>query len=207
MGMPYNGNQNLNSGFQKMPDSSLKNKIISEFARQFNIAGPKLTLSGISSALHISKKTIYRYFSSKEDLYEEVLAATSAEIHAAQLAVKNDPSLSTKEKLLRILTIKTKAEALFDVSKMYQLQKFEPVFYGHLLAAYRIHWECFSELVEIGKQDGTLKPDTSAPFLVSLLTKGYEMCYEGDFLARNKMTYTEAVKKIAETVLAGIYAD
>jgi AcrR family transcriptional regulator len=187
-----------------MTDDTIRKQITTEFARQFNLIGPKTTLATLAKALHISKKTIYRYFKSKSDLYEKVLSATSDQIHAAQIAVRDDASLTTKEKLFKILTIKTEAEVLFDVSKMYQLKKYEPVFYSHLMAAYRLHWECFEALVEEGKTDGTLRPDASAPFLVSLLTKGYEMCYEGDFLSRNHLTYSEAVTELAKTILSGV---
>lgn len=190
-----------------MNSEDIRQKIIQEFAHEFNENGPRLVLSSVASALHISKKTIYRYFESKTAIYDCVLEETCAEIHAAQNKIVNDQSLTTKEKLFRILTIKSTTESLFDVSKMYEFLKYEPEFYQHLRAAYRSNWAPFSALIEQGKKDGTLKKDTSAPFLASLITKGYEMCYEGDFLARNKMTYTEAVKKIAETVLAGVYAD
>jgi AcrR family transcriptional regulator len=190
-----------------MNNENIRQEIIKEFAREFNENGPQLILSSVASTLHISKKTIYRYFESKAAIYDCVLEQTCAEIHAAQNKIVNDSSLTTKEKLFRILTIKSSTESVFDVSKMYEFSKYEPVFYQHLLAAYRTNWAPFSALIELGKKDGTLKKDTSAPFLATLITKGYEMCYEGDFLARNKLTYTEAVKKIAETVLAGVYAD
>lgn len=190
-----------------MNTEDIRKQIIQEFAREFNIDGPRLVLSSIASALHISKKTIYRYFKNKTAIYDCILEKTSEEIHAEQNKIVNDQSLSTKEKLFRILTIKSSTESLFDVSKMYELSKYEPEFYRHLLKAYRTNWSPFTALIEEGKKDGTLKKDTSAPFLVSLITKGYEMLYEGDFLARNQLTYTEAVKKIAETVLGGIYAN
>lgn len=190
-----------------MYNENVRDQIIKEFAKEFNEKGPQLVLSRVATTLHISKKTIYRYFESKTAIYDCVLKNTSDEIHAEQAKIVNDKSLSTKEKLFRILTIKSSTESLFDVSKMFEFLKYEPEFYLHLLRAYRTNWAPFTALIEQGKKDGTLKPDTSAPFLVSLITKGYEMCYEGDFLARNHLTYTEAVKKIADTVLAGIYAD
>jgi len=190
-----------------MNNENIRQEIIKEFAREFNKDGPQLVLSSVASALHISKKTIYRYFESKTAIYDCILAQTCAEIHAVQDKIVNDSSLNTREKLFRILTIKSTNESVFDVSKMYEFLKYEPVFHQHLLAAYRTNWAPFSALIELGKKDGTLKKDTSAPFLVSLITKGYEMCYEGDFLARNKLTYTEAVTKIAEIVLAGVYAN
>ncbi|MFA6619779.1 MAG: TetR/AcrR family transcriptional regulator [Bacilli bacterium] len=190
-----------------MNNEDIQDQIIKEFAREFNIDGPRLVLSSLAASLHISKKTIYRYFESKTAIYDCILEKTSEEIHAEQRKIVNDKDLSTKEKLFRILTIKSSTESLFDVSKMYEFSKYEPEFYQRLLNAYRTNWAPFTVLIEEGKKDGTLKKDTSAPFLVSLITKGYEMLYEGDFLTRNQLTYTEAVTKIAETVLGGIYAD
>jgi len=194
-------------GFPKMIEQTLEDKILDGFVHAFNESGPSFTLSEIASYLHISKKTIYTIFESKTDIYETLLRKTMKEIHDAQKKVFEDPNLNTREKLLKILTIRTSSEDRLDVSRLFTVEKAEPVFYQHLLKAYETQWDYFSDLVAIGKKDGTLKSDTSAPFLIGMIAKSYEMLYEGDFLARNHMTYTEAVVKIAKTVLSGVYAN
>ena len=47
---------------------SVKAKIIEAFIMEFNADGTKLNLDNVAKRIHISKKTIYRYFSSKTDI-------------------------------------------------------------------------------------------------------------------------------------------
>jgi len=188
-----------------MNDLTLQDKIAMGFMTQFNLKGPKLTIEDVAVSLHIAKKTIYTVFDSKKSIYEYILAKTSDEINTHKLAIINDKKMTTKEKLMKFLTIKTTAESTFDVSKLSEVAKYEPEFYVELLASYSKEWESFKLLVEMGKKDGTLKPDTSADFLIDLLTHGYAMFYENDFLKKNHLTYTEAVRKLAELVLSGVY--
>ena len=44
----------------------LRPEIVDSFIAEFNEFGPKLTLDRVSSRIHISKKTIYRFFRSKD---------------------------------------------------------------------------------------------------------------------------------------------
>ena len=48
----------------------------------FNEHGCKLNLDDISQKLHISKKTIYRHFASKEEILEQIMTETFDDVHA-----------------------------------------------------------------------------------------------------------------------------
>lgn len=183
----------------------LKERITLEFLAQFSLTGPDTKLSSVASALHISKKTIYRCFKSKREIYENILREASEEILRGQKKVYEDPKMTTKEKLYAILTIKTTREMQVNIGKMFELEEKEPVVYEELLKAYESQWDYFTRLIEEGKLNGTLKKETSAPFMVALLSSAYERLYRDNFLIKNKMTYTDAVTLLAKVVLEGIY--
>ncbi|MFA6829908.1 MAG: TetR/AcrR family transcriptional regulator [Bacilli bacterium] len=182
-----------------------KQTIIDAFISIFNQLGYKVTLDKVASKLHIAKKTIYKYFTSKEEIYEFILNNTVDEITENQKVVYFDKSLSTKEKLYRILTIETTTEANVDMSRVYELVSHEPIFGKILLESYEKHWQFFILLVDQGKLEKILRPDVNARFLVGLLTNGMEMVYRTDFLRKANLTYTEAIKMLASTVLEGFY--
>jgi len=188
-----------------MSTLSLENRIFEGFIHEFNRLGPAVTLNDIARYLHMAKKTIYTVFDSKTDIYERLLQRTMDEILQAQKGVFEDTSLSTHDKLLKILTIKTTSETLLDVSQFSAIHKYEPDFYAHLMKAYEMQWDYFTRLVEIAQKDGTLRCDVTPSFLTNMLAKSYEMLFQPDFLVRNHMTYTEAVTKIAQIVLSGVY--
>jgi AcrR family transcriptional regulator len=88
----------------------VRQKIIDECIRLFNEKGCRFTLDDIVAGLHISRKTIYKYFLSKDDILYSMLEETMAGIRAQQRRLALDETLPTREKLRRALTIDTKYE-------------------------------------------------------------------------------------------------
>jgi AcrR family transcriptional regulator len=188
-----------------MASSSLENRIFEGFVHEFNRLGPAFTLNDIAHYLHMAKKTIYTVFDSKSDIYERLLQRSMKEILAAQKAVFEDNSLSTHDKLFKILTIKTTNETLLDVGKFSVIHEYEPAFFEHLMKGYELQWDYFARLVEIGKKDGTLRPNTNAAFLINVLTSAYQGFYRDNFLLESHLTYSDAVAALAKTILSGAY--
>ena len=181
--------------------------IVESFIKEFNKNGPRLNLDDVASSIHMSKKTIYRFFRSKQSIYEYILNDASKQILLAQQAIFTDESLSTKEKLYRITTIQTTWEGKIDLSHMGEVQDLEPEVYNHVIEAYNTHWGLLLKLLENGIADGTLKPDTNPAFLVNLFQHGMTALYENGFLARAKLTYTEGICLLSKTIFDGAFAD
>ena len=189
-----------------MEERNVKLAIVNEFVSQFNEQGPKVTLDSICKPIHISKKTIYKYFPSKAGIYEYLLDEATRNVLEGQKAVYENPDLSTREKLTKILTIRTEWETRIDVSKIFEFETFEPAFYSKFLKAYESNWDYFLSLMDKGKRDGTVKPDVNPDIVVALLSSAMVNLYKGDALKRLGISYAEAIEKIANTVLFGILA-
>ena len=188
-----------------MVSDSVRDAIVHEFITQFNVDGYKVTLSSVSSAIHISKKTIYKYFDSKDEIYLFILKRASDEILSGQKEVYGNESLSTKEKLMAILTLKTTAEEHLDMLKVFDLKDHEPVIYQAIMDSYEAQWHYFTELVKEGVKDGTLKEDVKPGFMVGVLESSMEKLYEKGFLEKLDMSFTEAIAELAHIVLEGVY--
>ena len=80
----------------------IKEEIVNSFIAEFNVSGPKLTLDQVTARIHISKKTIYKDFSSKRAIYDIILERTSSYIVEKQKEIQQDDSIDLKEKLYRI---------------------------------------------------------------------------------------------------------
>lgn len=180
--------------------------IVESFIREFNKHGPKLNLDDVASSIHMSKKTIYRFFRSKQSIYEYILNDASKQILTAQRLIFSKEGLSTKEKLFAIVTIKTDWETKIDLRHMNELQVYEPVVFQHVLEAYSTHWDLLLRLLEQGVQDGTLKKDANPAFLLNLFQHGMVSFYEADVLTRSKLSYSEAVELLAKTIFEGALA-
>ena len=186
-----------------MSKRNIKEEIIGEFIKQFNAVGCKVNLDVLASNIHISKKTIYQYFDSKLDIYNYILKESEEVIHAKQISIFNDDKLSTKEKLIQILTIQAPRETEIDISKLYSTKKYEPKFYDNLINSFGKSWDYIVALIEKGKEEKIVK-NISSTFVISLLQVGMEMLMKDDFLSKNKITYTEGIVLLANIVLYGI---
>lgn len=191
-----------------MSDSNrdVKMEIVHSFIREFNKKGHKATLDEVSANIHISKKTIYKYFSGKQDIYAYILASSSRFVAQAQEAIFADPSLATLDKFRKLLTIKTPFEDELDMNRLHELSEFEPEVYAATMSAYESQWVYFRALLAQGKQEGVFKADANEEFLVGLFTAGMEMLYRQNLLKKIGMTYYEAICQLAETIIFGIRA-
>ncbi|MCB9498776.1 MAG: TetR/AcrR family transcriptional regulator [Bacillales bacterium] len=181
----------------------MKEEIILECINLFNIEGCKFHLDDVAKNLKISKKTIYKYFSSKEDILKTIVEESADAVKERQIAIYNDNTLETKEKLFQILTAKSKFENVLNLSKAFETEIYYPDVYTYFQKEFEKEWERAISLVQKGIDEGTFK-DMNIDLIKNLLLNGMQMLYKGDILARNHMTYHEAIIEIAKIVLEGI---
>lgn len=186
-----------------MGESDTKERIVAQFLQEFNRKGYKVTLDGISEKLHISKKTIYKYFASKSDIYLYILGCVLDEVVKRQKEIFDDCSLSISEKIRRILVIHTKWEKEIDFRKMSLLLEKEPAFDEELKKAYQVQWDYVRSLFDVGKKEGAIRENLDIDLLVLMLSSSYEALYSSGILDRD--SYSHQVEKIAGIVLDGCF--
>lgn len=186
-----------------MRRTSPKDKIVEQFIKDFNSKGHKVTLDNVSKEIHISKKTIYKYFPTKVDIYLYILYNAREEVKEKQKLIYEDKTLSLEDKIRKILTIKTDKEKQIDLSKLSTLCESEPLFYKELMKSYEIQWKYFKLLCEEGIKTKVLKEDTDVDLLIMMLSTSYEALYSTDYLKKKGISYSEAIERIANHLLDG----
>lgn len=132
-----------------------------------------VTMDDIVNELGISKKTIYKYFSNKEELVDEALSHIQNHIHNSVLCICNKGHNAIEENF----EIKNTFKDLFkntDDSPMYQLQKYYPKTYNKLMAdEFCMFKECILKNIEKGINEGlyqkNLEPELITKFYFSLV--------------------------------------
>ena len=184
---------------------SPKDKIVEQFIKDFNVKGPKVTLDNVSKEIHVSKKTIYKYFPTKVDIYLYILYTAREEVKEKQKLIYEDKTLSLEDKIRNILVIKTDKEKQIDLSKLQALCEVEPVFYHELLKSYEIQWKYFRLLVEEAIKKKIMKEDTDVDLLILMLSTSYEALYSNEYLKKKGITYSAAIERIANQLLDGCF--
>lgn len=81
----------------------MKNRIIQIAAQAMNERGTKFTIDTVAQRLGISKKTLYQYVSSKEELIHLIVDAALGDVHSQQTEILQSDKTFV-EKLTSILT-------------------------------------------------------------------------------------------------------
>ena len=95
----------------------LREKVLQGTMQAFNQKGLKFTMDDIARILGISKKTIYQAFPDKEALFLGMVDYLFDRIKESEREVLEDESLSTLEKIRRILGVMPEGSAVYAASR------------------------------------------------------------------------------------------
>ena len=84
-------------------NEELRQKILESTITVFNKKGLKLTMSDIATEISISKKTIYKEFDSKDELFDAMVDYIFDTIKEKENEIANDPNLGTIDRLKALL--------------------------------------------------------------------------------------------------------
>lgn len=190
-----------------MDNAALREVIIEEFVKQFNEKGPKVTLDSVCKEIHISKKTIYKCFQSKTDIFDSILTDALDAVKEGQRKVFDDENLPIKDKILAILTIPFPRQDEVDLSRIGEFYAYDPSFYERVLEAYRPNWGMVEKLIQKAKEEGQVRSDLDIKMAILVLMDAMRGLYEKDRLKNLGLTYTQAQAKIVKIILNGIFVD
>lgn len=185
-------------------DLTLREKIIFTFIVCFNEKGPLLTLDDVCSKIHISKKTLYTIFSSKEEIYKTIISETAKEIYAKEQAIYDEVNESLIGKLYKMIITKVSYEGRVLLWRINELAVTDPKIYRLFLKTYNTQWDFFSKVLTEAKEKGILRNDISNEIIVNSFVGAIEALFQGNFLIKNRITATEAVIKLVDMFLKGL---
>lgn len=181
----------------------LKESIIGATIGVFNQKGLKFTMDDIAKSLGMSKKTIYTVFSDKEELFLTMVDYIFNSIKESEQQIVEDDSLSTVEKLGKILGVMPECYKEVDFSKLYLLREKYPEIYKQVEIRLETGWESTIELIREGIDKGELRP-INIPLFKMMMEASLEQFFQRDILIRNKITYADALNQVVEILMVGI---
>lgn len=99
-----------------------KEKILQATIQAFNQKYFKFTMDDIASILAMSKKTIYTIFKDKNTLFMEMVDYLFDTIKESESEIIEDNTLSTIEKIRRILGVMPESYKDIDLRQLYMLK-------------------------------------------------------------------------------------
>lgn len=181
----------------------LREMILEGTIKAFNRKGLKFTMDDIARELAISKKTIYTVFADKESLFLAMVDYMFDHIKESEAAVVQDTSLSTVEKIKKILGVMPEGYKEVDFRQLYLLRERYPVIYKRVEERLETGWETSIALIEQGIAEGVIRP-VRIPLLKMMLEAALEQFFQRDILLRNQISYQEALTEVVDILVEGI---
>ncbi len=181
----------------------LKKDIMEACIVLFNEKGLKFTMDDVATYCHISKKAMYVVFDDKEALFLAMVDYLFDGIRASKEAVLNDESLSTLEKISKLLSAMPESYNEIDFEKLYLLRDKYTKTYERVEKRLESEWESTIALLEKGQAEGVIKP-VNIPLVKLIYEASIEQFFKRDVLVANNIPYKTAIKEVVNILVEGI---
>jgi len=181
----------------------LKIAVLEGTIHVFNKKGLKFTMDDLARELGMSKKTIYTIFHEKTELFLAMVDYLFDSIKVSEQEVLEDTTLSTLEKIKKILGVIPEGYNEIDFRQLYSLRDKFPGVYVQVEQRLETGWETTIALLEQGMREGVIRK-VSIPIVKTMMEASLEQFFRRDTLIKNGLTYGEALQEVVDIIVEGI---
>ena len=184
---------------------TLQSQILDSTAEIFSRSGLNFTMQDVAKEMHISKKTIYTAFPSKEELLNAMLDRGFELIHRAKEAILSS-DMPPAEKLRKVMIALPDEFASLDYRQMDHLEEKYPMTAARLAYHLESNWEPVDRLIRQGMEEGWLRKDLDLPILKISFSATLRSFLFSSGLEQNQIPYTQALDRFMDLLMAGMLA-
>jgi AcrR family transcriptional regulator len=190
-------------------DFETRNRIL-EAAREqfFHLGFTKVTMDEIASGLGMSKKTLYRFFSGKDELLREVVELNRGEIERGLDEILQDKSLSFVERLKRLMAFLAMRLSRIGAPFMQDLHRNAPELWKEIETFRRRKaTSVFGDLIDEGIQKGVFRGDVDRQLLTLMYVNLIQGIIHAEVLSQLPLSASQAFEAIIKVLFEGILTD
>lgn len=177
----------------------LREKIIGAAEELFRTEGLQFTMQEVAAALHISKKTIYTVYSSKEELLLDMIDGLFADIHRkkAELAASDAP---VEERIKAVIVALPEQYRAIDFRMSDELDEKYPAAARRVREHLENNWEPTIALLEEGIAAGRIRPVPVAVLRQMIVASIRSFLSGGE----NGIGYADTLEVMIDIIMNGI---
>ncbi len=167
----------------------------------------RVTMDDLAAELRMSKKTLYRHFSRKEDLALAALEANFARASVELNAILEDPRLDFDARLQALVRLVIGRFAR-SITVLRDFQRDAPALWHRLEALrHEVVQARFSELLSSGVEDGVLRSDLDLRLVLQMVLTLIDGLMRPDVLADLEMSAEQVYPRMLSILLDGMRAE
>ncbi|WP_125152649.1 TetR/AcrR family transcriptional regulator [Clostridium rectalis] len=180
----------------------MKSKIVESASKNIQLYGlRKFTVDSIAIDLKISKKTIYKYFNSKDDIINEYFKEVIDGDKESTLCIINNEG-SLEEKLYNIIYSYHKYK--LPIKVLDEVYKFYPDQWEKVQQLKRFKIDRGNKMLQYGMEKGIIKNNININIVSKILEKSSDLFLDFNFKNHNNITIKESMKQVISVILYGI---
>jgi TetR/AcrR family transcriptional regulator, cholesterol catabolism regulator len=163
-----------------------------------------LNMDDISRSLGISKKTLYQYVKSKEDLIEKLFLFDDFKMDTEFAKIKAE-NLNAIEILIRVSLIVFSEMGKFDPKIKFELKKYyEPIFNQFMVRKQNHIFDLISKNLEKGIAEGLYRGDLNIELVSGLYVRNLVLMHNKDYCIVEKVTFLQVFEVMFENHIRAI---
>lgn len=182
----------------------MRQRIITTVIEAISKNGLKFKIEDLARELRVSKRTIYEYFNSKEELIHSAIEYVFSLIEVRQEEILQTADVDVMTKLRQMILLIADFEVINE-KNLNQLKQFYPKQFQRV-NDWKKNANPIYKMVSMGKLDPSIYPVnlTVCEQMVSLFIN---YLFESDFLKATGLTLRQALSQMAEILILGIKED
>ena len=182
---------------------NFRRRMIEAVAREVSEKGFSFTMSDLSGRMGVSKKTLYEFISSKEDVINSLIDELRESIKFEQNRILAEGQMDVIEKIRSLLTVVPELHYAFNYRRLVELRKKYPEIYQRVVDLFDKDWEPTFGLMKIAMEQNRMKTINLTLFKM-LYFNAVTGAYTEEALAELDLTYRQSLEGIVEILLDGI---
>ncbi len=169
----------------------------------FNVKGLKFTMEDISKKLHISKKTIYKEFADKDELFYATVDYVFSAIKRKEAEILADEDMDIVEKIAKVIVCLPDNYKTIDFRQMYLLRDECPAVYAKIKGKIETDWDETERLMQKAMNQGRIR-DIPIPVIRLTIEGAIERFISTDALAGTHLSYEQALNHMIDLLVKGM---
>ncbi len=183
-------------------DRELRARLREAGLELFREAGLHFTMQQAAQAIHISKKTIYCVYASKEELLLDMVDEAFASIHRRKQAILDGPG-TLEEKIRSVIIALPESYSAMDLQQLELLDERYPRVAQRVRQHLETGWEPTLALLEQAMEQGLMRR-VSLPVLQGMICAAIEHFLADRSLEAQGISYTQALEEMISIILEGV---
>lgn len=198
------------NGYNRMSTASeLRERIIRYAGPRFFEQGfSRITTEELARQLGISKKTLYREFSSKEEIVRTVVRRSLARVDAELNHIFDDETRSFLERFGAQLEAARRILGFISKPFMYDLSRYLPALWDEIQEFRRKRvFDRLENIIRGGQKEGMIMKEIHPELLVMIITTVADNLLVPDVFAEQQMRPQEVIRHVGILFSRGILTD